>query len=113
MIVVYDPVYASRDVTVYQDYIRPFGMVLDKLMQLDDSIPVFDLVLSAVELAIALEVSDYMERLVRFPAATQEHGVCLIVGYAQALCDSTDGAVVPFLWVPGCGSPGIVYYELH
>jgi hypothetical protein len=68
MIVVYSPVYARRDVPIDQDYIRAFGVVLGKLMQLDDSIPVLDLVLSAVELAVALEIRDYMERLVLLPA---------------------------------------------
>jgi len=68
MIVVDGPVYASCDVPVDQDYIRAFGVVFSKLMQLDDSIPVLDLVLSAVELAVTLEIRDYMERLVLLPA---------------------------------------------
>jgi hypothetical protein len=108
MIVIYDPVYASCDVPVDKDYIRAFGVVLRKLMQLDDSIPVLEFVLSAVELAVTLEIRDYMERLVLLPALPNQHGVCLVVGYAQALCDSADRAVVLFLRVPGCRSPGIV-----
>ena len=68
MIVVYGAVDARCDVPIDQDYIRSIWVVVSKLMQLDDAVPVPEFMLSAVELAVTLEIPDDSEWFVLLSA---------------------------------------------
>ena len=68
VIVVYGAVDTRCDVPIDQDYIRSLWVVVSKLMQFNDAVPVPEFMLSAVELAVTLEIPDDSEWFVLLSA---------------------------------------------